>query len=79
MTEAIKQATKDNVQIFHRKQLYLPDDHEELTHKIKDRNILIRDLRSQAQVMFDLLTDGTDNKQIPLETLNFWRKQLKIE
>jgi hypothetical protein len=79
MTEAIKQAIKDSVQGFHRKRLYLPDDHETLTHKLKDRNILIRDLRSHAQVMFDLLTDGTDNKQIPLETLNFWRKQLKTE
>jgi hypothetical protein len=79
MTETAKQAIKDNIQTFHRKQLYLPDDHENLTHKIKDRNILIRDLRSQAKVMFDLLTDGTPDKQIPIETLNFWRKQLKTE
>jgi hypothetical protein len=79
MTEAIKQSIKENVQGFHRKRLCLPDDHETLTHKIKDRNILICDLRSQAQVMFDILTDGTDNKQIPIETLDFWRKQLKTE
>lgn len=52
---------------------------ESLSHKVKDRNILIRDLRSHAQVMFDILTDGTDSKQIPLETLNFWQKQLKTE
>lgn len=79
MTEAIKQAIKENIQVFHRKRLYLSDDYETLTHKVKDRNILIRELRQQAKVMFDLLTDGTDNKQIPIDTLNFWRKQLKTE
>jgi hypothetical protein len=71
MTETTKELIRENVRGLKPDKL--------LDHKIKDRNILIRDLRSHAQVMFDILTDGTPNKQIPLETLNFWRKQLKIE
>ena len=74
MTEETKELIRENVRQFKR------IDSERLKtidHKLKDRNILIRELRSQGQILFDILTDGTDNKQIPVETLLFWLKQRK--
>ena len=74
MTETTKELIRENVRQFKR------IDSERLKtidHKLKDRNILIRELRSQGQILFDILTDGTDNKQIPVETLLFWLKQRK--
>ena len=48
-------------------------------HKLKDRNILIKELRKNGGIVFRLLQKSDMLKEIPTESLEFWLNQAEKE
>jgi hypothetical protein len=68
MTETTKQAIRDNVVAI-----------KDGDHKVRDRNILIKELRKHGGLIFRLLQKSDMLKELPTESLEFWLNQIEKE